>query len=234
VTVDELADQALARCAEFGQTYPATRSLLYTRLGGRQQELFAAAARANPEYFGATALGILDGNGTVSLKSLGDPAAVDPVPSMELISRIEISASSGAGVPVPGTEVNAVPITDPGAALPPRVTIRGGNIAAVGTDLVGVTQLTVFYSHRPFRIGPTDGDKDAELPESFQDLLVLDLALFMLRKTASLPKEVRETALAALSAEEKEQLSNFLAHVQAFTSAVERGRFGRTQGNTRQ
>jgi hypothetical protein len=233
-TVAELADRALARCAEFGVAYPATRSLLYIRLGVRQQELYSAAARTNPEYFGATALGILDVNGEISLSTLGDPAAVDPVPNMELISRLEVAASSGAGAPAVGSEINVVPVTDPDAALAPRVTVRGGTIAPVGTDLALVSRILVFYSHRPFLLRPEDAAVVIEMPEPFHDLLVLDLALYLLRKTASLPKEERQVALAALGAEEKEGIANFLAHVKEFTSAVERGRFGRTQGSTKQ
>ena len=74
-TVEDLVEQALSRCAEYGGNYPATRSLLYRRLGVRQQELFAAAARANPEYFGATAIGTLDANKAVSLATMGSPAS---------------------------------------------------------------------------------------------------------------------------------------------------------------
>jgi hypothetical protein len=233
-TVEELTVQALARCAEFANEYPQTRSVLYRRLGVRQQQLFAAAARANPEYFGATALGLLDSNGAITLSGMGDPAATDPVPNMELISRIEVAQSSGSGVPAVGTEVNVVPVTDLDAALPPRVTVRGQVVAPVGTDLAGVTKLTVYYSHRPFGLRPTDGKVVVELPEPFQDLLVLDLARYLLRKAASLTREVRQVALAALDAEEQETLSNFIASVQSFTSAVERGRFGRSQGATRQ
>jgi hypothetical protein len=234
-TVEDIAIQALARCAEFGGSYPTTRSVMYRRVGARQQALYAAAARANPEYFGAEAIGTLDAQKAISLASLGDPAAGDPVPNMELISKIEVAVSSGAGALPVGTEIHVVPITDAmNAALPPRVTFRGGVIAQVGTDLATVTKINVYYSHRPFNLRPTDKAALIELPESFHELLVLDLARWLLRKASSVTKEVREVALAALEAEEKEELVNFLATVQAFTSAVERGRFSRTQGSTRQ
>jgi len=234
-TVEDLAIQALARCAEFGGNYPSTRSVMYRRLGVRQQQLFSAAARVNPEYFGLTADGTLDANKEISLANTGDRTAQNPVPNMELISRIEVLANDGSqGAPAVGTEINVVPITDTGAALPPRLTIRGGTFAPVGTDFAQITQIRVFYSYRPFRFDPQDGTVTVELPEPFQDLLVLDLARFMLRKATTMTKEVREVALAALEAEEKESILNFEEHVDSFTKAVERGRFGRTQGNTRQ
>jgi len=232
--VEDLTIQALARCAEFGNDYPQTRSVLYRRLGVRQQQLFAAAARTNPEYFGATAIGTLDSGGKISLASLGDPTATVPVEAMERIMRIEVAASSGTA-PAAGTEINVVAVTDAeSAALPPRVTIRGGTIAPVGSDLTGVTEILVYYARRPFRTNYDDKNTVIELPEPFQDLLVVDLARFTLRKMASLTKEVRQVALAALDAEEQEAMVNFLATVGAFTSAVERGRFGRTQVATGQ
>jgi hypothetical protein len=209
--------------------------VLYRRLGVRQQQLFAAAARANPEYFGDAAVGTLDSGGKISLASLGDPTAIVPVEAMERISRVEVAASSGLTAPAAGTEINVVAVTDAeNAALPPRITIRGGVVAPVGSDLAGVTEILVYYARRPFRTNFEDKLTDVELPEPFQELLVLDLARFTLRKMASLTKEVREVALAALDAEEQEAMVNFLATVGAFTTAVERGRFGRTQGATGQ
>jgi hypothetical protein len=234
-TVEELTVQALARCAEYSNSYPTTRSVLYRRLGVRQQQLFSAAARANPEYFGATADGTLDGNGEIALATTGDPRATNPVPNMELISRVEVLASSGEDAPAVGSEINVVAVTDAeAAALPPRLTIRGGTFAPVGNDLAQVTQIRVFYSRRPFRLDYEDEATEVELPEPFHDLLILDLARFTLRKMASLTQEVRQVALAALDAEEQEGMANFIATVQAFTSAVETGRFGRTQGSTHQ
>lgn len=234
-TVEDLVVQGLARCAEYGNDFPETRSVLYRRLGVRQQQLYAAAARANPEYFGAAAIGTLDGSGRISLATMGDPGAADPTPNMELVSEIVVSAASGApGVPAVGALVHVVALTDPDAELPPRVTVRGGTIAPVGTDLAGVTQITVYYSHRPFGLRPQDGAVAVELPEPFHDLLVLDLARFLVRKMTTLSAEVRQAALQVFEAEEQEAMANFVATVQGFTSAVERGRFARTQGNTRQ
>lgn len=234
-TVEDLTIQALARCDEYGASYPSVHSVMYRRLGVRQQQLFSAAARINPEYFGLQADGTLDTNGEISLALTGDPDATSPVPNMELISKIEVLANDGSVDALPvGTEIYVVPITDLDAALAPRLTIRGGTFAPVGTDLATVTQIRVYYSYRPFRLEPDSESTPIELPEPFHDLLVVDLARFLLRKSASLTKEVRDVAMAALQTEEAESLANFLAHVKEFTSAVERGRFGRTQGSTKQ
>lgn len=233
VTVEDLRIAALARCAEYGGEYPNTNSLSYQRIGERQQQLFAAAALTNPEYFGATADGVLDGQGAVDMGTMGDPSVADPVPAVELISRLEVAAISAGPLSV-GQEINVVPLTDVEAALAPRVTVRGNIIRQVGTDLAGVTEVRLFYSHRPFVLRPQDGAVVIELPEPFHILLVLDLARFMMRKAASVEKEVRQVALAAFESEEKEAMDNFLAHVHEFTSAAERGRFGRTQGDTKQ
>lgn len=233
-TAEDLTILALARCAEYSDSYPTARSVLYARLGERQQQLFAQAARTNREYFGVTAIGTLDASHAISLASLGDPAAANPTPAMELISRITVAATDGdPNAPAVGTEIRDVVGTDP-HALPPRVTIRGGVIAPVGTDLDHVTQIAVDYSPRPFLVRPVDGNEAIELPEPFHALLVLDLARFNLRKMASISQEVRTVALAALQAEEQEAIANFNATIGTFTAAVERGRFTRTQGDTKQ
>ncbi len=207
---------------------------MYRRIGERQQQLFSAAARINPEYFGTYADGTLDANKAISFATMGDRNGVTAVPNPDLISRIEVLLSSGGGAPAVGTEIHIVPLTDPDAALAPRMTLRGGTLAPVSTDLAQVTKIRMFYSKSPFRVDAEDGGAAVELPEAYQNLLVLDLARYLLRKTASLTKEVREVALAALEAEEQESLAAFLAHVKELTSASERGRFGRTQGSTKQ
>src|SRR5271157_3831672 len=169
-TVEDLTILALTRCAEYSDSYPTTRSVLYQRLGERQQQLFAAAARTNPEYFGVTAFGTLDANHAISLAGLGDPAAVPPVPAMELISRITVTANDGTvGAPAVGSEIHKVTISDP-HALPPRVTIRGTDLRPVGTDLDHVTQIAVDFSPRPFLVRPVDGTEPIELPEPFHAL----------------------------------------------------------------
>ena len=104
----------------------------------------------------------------------------------------------------------------------------------VGTDLAGVTSIRAYYSARPFRIDPDDGAVVIRLPEPFHDLLVVDLTQYLLRKTATIAAEVRGVAMQSLKVEEDELLVNFLEDVRAYTSASEKGRFGRTVGSTKQ
>lgn len=232
-TVEDLVIQALARAMEFGDTFPTTRSVMYRRLGVRQQQLFAAVARENPEYFGDSAIGTLDANGAIDIGLTGNPDAPDPVEAMEVISRIEVE-NKGTSALTNGQEINTVPLTDPDAAFAPRVTIRGNIIRQVATDLAGVTSIRVYYSKRPFRLDPDDKNTLIVLPEPFHDLLVVDLTRWLLRKAATVPEQVRTVALGALDAEETEGIGNFLAQAREYTSAVERGRFGRTAGATKQ
>ncbi len=232
-TVEDLVEQSLARAMEFSDKFPATRSLLYRRLGVRQQQLFALAARTNPEFFGSCAIGTLDANKAINIGLTGDPNAGDPVEAMEFVSKIQVENPGTSSFAV-GADVNLLLLTDPDAAYPPRVTLRGNVIRQVGTDLAGVTSIRVYYSVRPFRINPEDSATVVRLPEPFHDLLVVDLAKWMLRKTATLSKEVRTVAMEALNGEEAETLENFLEEVTNYTRGAERGRFGRTAGVTHQ
>lgn len=232
-TVEELVIQALARAMEFGDNFPATRSLLYRRLGVRQQQLFAAAARVNPYYFGDIAIGTLDAAGSIDINLSGDPEAADPVENMELISEVAIEDPGTSGFAA-GDEVHVVPLHDPEVAFAPRVTIQGHVIRQVGTDLANVVSIRLYYSRRPFRIDPDDAASPISLPETFSELLVVDVAKYLLRKAATIPQEVRQVALTALEAEEQEALGNFIEHVREFTAGAEKGRWGRTQGATKQ
>jgi len=200
---------------------------MYRRLSVRQQQLFARAAAINPEYYGVCAVAPLS-NGAVDLKDLGDP-----VYRADSLSRIEIADKGTSGY-ANGDEVHVVALTDPDAALPPRVTVRNGVVAQVGTDLNGVVSLRVFYSRLPLSIGPNDGSKELELLDPFQELLVVDLARYLVEHTLGLDATLRGQALPLLEAEEKDLLALFDAHVKAYTAAAETGRFGRTIGPTYQ
>lgn len=230
MTIAEIVEAALARASDFGANFPSTRSVLYRRIGQRLQQLYAVAARTNPEYFGVSAVGTLS-SGAVSLSTTGDPDAGDPVFSPELITRVEI-ADKGTSAYTNGDEVFVVQRNDPGVAVAPRVTIRNGVIQQIGTDLTNVTSLRMYYSRRPFRLDGGDGALALDFPEAFQELLVVDLAKWLARKLAD--KENRGLALEALTAEETELLANFVAEVESYTSGVETGRFGRTVGATHQ
>ncbi|KKN24082.1 hypothetical protein LCGC14_0898580 [marine sediment metagenome] len=228
-TVNDLATAALSRAADFGAAYPGSRSVLYRRLSNRLHQLYAAAARWNPEYFGVSAVGTLDSGG-VSFSTMG---ASGGTYAPELVSRIEI-ADKGTSSYTNGDEVNLVQLNDPDAALPPRVMVRNQALQQVGTDLTDVTSLRMYYSRRPFRLAADDGDTTVDFPEQFEELLVIDLTKWITRKATNPPLEQRAAALASLDAEEQETLANFEQEVVSFTSAAETGRFMRTAGQTRQ
>jgi len=228
-TVNDLVTAALSRAADFGAAYPGSRSVLYRRLSNRLHQLYAAAARWNPEYFGVSAVGTLDSGG-VSFSTMG---ASGGTYAPELVSRIEI-ADKGTSSYTNGDEVNLVQLNDPDAALPPRVMVRNQALQQVGTDLTDVTSLRMYYSRRPFRLAADDGDTTVDFPEQFEELLVIDLTKWITRKATNPPLEQRAAALASLDAEEQETLANFEQEVVSFTSAAETGRFMRTAGQTRQ
>ena len=228
-TVNDLVTAALSRAADFGAGYPGSRSVLYRRLSNRLHQLYAVAARWNPEYFGVSAVGTLDSGG-VSFSTMG---ASGGTYAPELVSRIEI-ADKGTSSYTNGDEVNLVQLNDPDAALPPRVMVRNQALQQVGTDLTDVTSLRMYYSRRPFRLAADDGDTTVDFPEQFEELLVIDLTKWITRKATNPPLEQRAAALASLDAEEQETLANFEQEVVSFTSAAETGRFMRTAGQTRQ
>ncbi len=228
-TVNDLVTAALSRAADFGAAYPGSRSVLYRRLSNRLHQLYAAAARWNPEYFGVSAVGTLDSGG-VSFSSMETPDGVYPP---ELVSRLEI-ADKGTSSYTNGDEINIVQLNDPGVALAPRVTLRNQTLQQVGTDLANVTSVRLYYSRRPFRLAATDGGTTVDFPEQWEELLVIDLTKWITRKATNPPLKQRTAALASLDAEEQETLGNFEQEVSSFTSAVETGRFARTAGQTRQ
>lgn len=215
--VEEAALAALARAQEHSNQVPTTRSVIYRRIGQRQQDLFAMAARVNPDYYGVCAkasLRDLDGEwvGVANIAAIsGD------TPPAEQLTRIEVY-NPGTSDYEAGREVYVVPLSDPGVADPPRVTVRNRVIRQVGTDLVGVETLEVFYSRSPTSITGADGQRDLELPEQFQELLVVDAARDLFRRSTLLPN--RLALVSAMDAEEKPMLADYLAHVQRFAGPM--------------
>lgn len=217
MTVEEIAVAALARAMEHSDKVPTTRSVLYRRIGQRQQDLFAMAARISPDYYGVCAKASLrDGDG--EWVGAADIAAIaGDVPPAEQITRIEI-LDAGTSTYAVGDEVNIVPQGDPNVAFPPRVTLRNRVIRQVGTDLEGVEKLEVFYSRSPVPVTAADEDREMELPAQFQELLVVDAARDLFRRSTLLPN--RPALVALMDAEEKPLLADYLAHVQRFAGPL--------------
>lgn len=218
MTADQVAELALSRAMEHSEEVPATRSLMYHRIGVRQQELFGLAARINPDFYGVCAKASLRDElgawvGAASLMDLGE---VD-TPKAEHVSRVEVYDAGSSELEV-GVEVHIVPLSDTSCAFPPRVTLRNHTLRQVGVDLVGVEKLEVFYSRMPLSIGPAGGDIALELPEQYQTLLVVDCARDLFRRSTALPG--RPALVAMMDQEEAPVLADYLLHVQRFAGAL--------------
>lgn len=209
LTVEGVFIQASVRAHEVTHNVPATRSTAYRRVGIRQQELFAMADKVNHEYNGTSAVaGVIAG--AVDLATI-----TDPVPVPEELTRIEV-ANGGTSIYPAGTTVHPVPVADYAAAIPPRVTIRNRLIKQVGLDLFGVVALRVYYVFRPPVYCPADDCEVVALRSPYDELLVLDLAQWLLRKSPQIDTNTRTLAMNELGAEEASVLSQYLAHVRAY------------------
>lgn len=222
MTYNEICDQALARCAEFGVSFPEQRSVSLRRVGVRQQQLFSRANRLDPDYFGVCATGAPVG-GALDLRDL-----VEPVARLDRVTYVEI-ATPGTSSYAAGDVVHVVPPSDKDQFYAPRVTLRDWVLLQVGTDLANVGTLKVGYSKLSLAVKATDGAVESELPVQFQDLLVVDQAMQMIRKVLDLGAADKEKALTLLAAEEEVLLTEFDAHVLGFAAARE-ARFGNHGG----
>ena len=230
MTYDEIIDNAKSRSLDFGATFPTTKRVLYRRIEIRQQELFSAAARVNPDYFGVSATGILDANGAADIKDQEAAPNVDPAAN---VTRVEVEDAGTHPTLVSGDEISIVSISDVKAALAPRMTLRNFVLRQVGTDLAGVVSICAFYGFRPEnKTTPLDGSETAELPDVFQELLVYDVVKFLLKQTLDMDVATKTGALALLEAEESEMSASFVAEVGDFAGA-QVSRFGDVRGAQR-
>lgn len=216
MTVEDVVQAALARAMEFSDSVPSTRSVMYRRVGVRQQQIVAKAAAQNAEYFGVCAVGDLVA-GAVDLRAMTPPS----VARAERIDKVEIE-NAGTSVYAAGTEIHVVALLDPAAALAPRATLRNGVLRQVGSDLAGVVSAKVHYAYQPAAVLPTDEARSVEIPEPYSELLVLDLAKELLKKTLELETATKAAALEVLGAEEAEMLADFSAHVGGYAPLTTR------------
>ena len=231
MTFQDIVDNAKARAVDFGATFPSTERVLYRRIEIRQQQIFSEATRVNPDYFGKSAEGTLDATFSVNLKDLEAAALVDPAAN---VTRVEIEDAGTHPTLVTGDEVNLVSVGDIEAALAPRMTLRDFILKGVGTELQGVVSVCVLYGYRPSnKTTPLDGTENAELPDVYQELLVLDLVKWMLKQTLELGDEARAGAIAVFSEEEGEMQGAFMAEVTDYAGA-QVSRFGFVRGSQRQ
>lgn len=216
-TAEDLAVAALARCAEAGGEVPSTRSVLYRRLAVRQQELYAFVAGRNPDYSGrSAAVALTAGVGDLSLVT----------PAVERVTHIQI-LNAGTSPYAVGLRVNPIAIEDPRAALAPRVLIRDNELIGYNSELDLVTSVTVYYARRS--ASTLLAATTIDLPDQFQELLVIDLARHIIRKMTTIDGQPRAGWLQFLDEEEKELMGQFEAHVAAFNAPMQ-SRFAEPRG----
>lgn len=213
MTAEEAAVAALAEAAEFGSTFPTTRTTLYRRASTRQQQLFAMAAQIDPDWAGFCVEGdVVNNEADLGPMLRGE---VDDVPAAERVSRVHVN-DPGTSVWASGREVAMVPSDDTGVGLPPRVIYRGGIFRGVGNDLAGVASITVYYSRRPAPI--TGPNQVLEIPEPHTDLIVYDLARSLVQKATAVDAKVREQAVAYFNGQEEAATAAFREYIENFVS----------------
>ncbi len=205
MTADDVIDAALARCTDLGAAIPSTRSVYYRRIGIRQGQIFSFIATAHPDYLGRTAIVALT-NGSYNLAGLS--------PKAERIVEIRVSNPGSSGL-LARERVNMVLIDDVDAQLPPRVVVRDQIISGVESDLSGVVSLTLHYSRQP-TVTTILPETEMELPNQFQDLLVLDIAKQGIRQILDVEPQRRDGWLDLLSSEETSLLATLNDHVRHF------------------
>ncbi len=215
MTLEEIAVAALARGMEFSNEVPQTRSVHYRRIRVREQQLFVRASEINPDYFGiSTSIALVAGE--ADLSTLGTQA--------ERIAGVRINGI-GTSSYTTGESVNIVPIDDPNSGLAPRAHIRDYRLIQYAAELALVASVWIDYSKRAATT--VDAADEPDLPEQFQELLVIDDTKAMLRRTIALEPEIKKLAINSLNEEEAEMMDYFDRHVERFVLAEE-SRFGRT------
>jgi hypothetical protein len=201
---------------EVSDAIPGVRSLMYRRIGVRQQEIYAKTAPINEEYYGCCATAAIEG-GLVDLATI-----VDPVPVPEAISRVEIVDAGESEIYETGDEIHIVTQGDPWAAIAPRMTVRNRLMRQVGTDLADIVSLQIFYSYRPPTYCPTDACVVVGLRAPYDELLVIDLTKYVLMRAVMIDAQRRAAAIAKLDQEEADLLSDYERHVRNYVPGESR------------
>jgi hypothetical protein len=212
LTTGGIIVQALARVQEITKKTPAAnKTVALRRIAIRQQELVAMSAEESHEYYGVSAIAPLDVNGVADLATI-----TDPIPTPQEITQVRVQDAGTSETVAAGDVVAIVPIADPYASIPPRVTIRNRLITQVGTDLDGVTSIRVDYVFRPPMYCPTDDCEVVILRSPYDELLIIDLAKQILRKSANVEKTIRDERLDFWTQEEAELLTQYRRHVREY------------------
>lgn len=220
MTPEEIVVAALGIASTYSDSYPSTRSVMYRRISVRQRELFVHIAALDPELFGAdVVVDVVDG--AANLAALEQSGDVYPVERVQVV-RIEDAGASDLDT---GERVSLVPADDAEAHLAPRATYRSGVVRGWDGDLDDVTSLWIAYARRPRTIG-ADGSGEIELLEPFQDLLVFDLARYLVRGTVDIDGQVKAVAADLIEKQEAALLQSLEQHVQNGAAVRERRHHG--------
>jgi hypothetical protein len=183
--------------------------LFYDRITVRQQEIFMFVNQLDREYFGAVSYAPVVANRVV-LDDLPDGHLI------ETLDVIRVAVAEPGSSRVWGERVRVVRADDT-RELSPRVTLRNRVLMGVGDDLAGVRSLSLYYSLAPTPMA-LDGSTQIDLPDSFADLLALDLAKFTLNRDL---ETAQSPAMAYFVAEEERRLTILSAHVAASYRSLE-------------
>lgn len=209
MTFEDVRQAALARLMEYGDRWPHGRSAPYRRIGVRQQQLYAMAARANPEYAGVCAIGGLV-NGVANFAAM-EPPVLRP----EAITLVEIHDPGESDYEV-GQRITIVTADDPDG-LAPRAFLRHRVLVGVANELAGVATIKVWYPYIPEPASPDeDGSREVEIPDPYSELLVVDLARDYARKTIALEPDIRAAIIRMQDEEEGPLLAEWIAHVRGY------------------
>lgn len=232
MTFEEIVDAGRARALDFGVDWPSTARVLYRRIQIRQQELFSGANRVNPDYFGINVQGILSATFDVDLKVLEDPVASPTLDPTAAITRVEI-LDPGTSDYAQCDDVSIITPNDPDAACAPRMTLRNFILHGYKTDMAGVVSVCIYYGYRPQSLAePILDSAVAELPEVYQELLVIDVCRFLLKMSIEMNPESKAAALAVLGEEITEMQQTFFSEVADYAGA-QVSRFGSVVGTQR-
>lgn len=216
----EIAEAGLARALEVTDKVPSGRAVMYRRISHRQMQLFSKANQVDPDFYGTCSVGALGTSLALDLRLL-----VDPLYRIDRVTDVLISDAGTSGYAT-GDVVHIVHPSDPTNSFAPRATVRDHVVRSVGQDLLNVVSLQVFYSRLPAEINATTLTNEVDIPVQFQELLVLDLAQDLLRKSMQLDPKVKGPAIEMLQAEEAEMMEDYLGYVAGFVANRE-SRFGR-------
>lgn len=174
-TVQNIIDAALQRNQMNDSAVLAGDPELVGLISRKQQDKYLRVAQAAPDFFGASASFTLTAQDEVVFNQMS--------PAPAIINRVEINAV-GSSSYTTADKVHVVVTDDQAAELAPRMILQSGKLIAVGTDLNGVTSVTVYYSILPVSMNTatSPGSLNMDMPDEFIDTVVSEVAYYLALK----------------------------------------------------